>query len=171
MRKYALPLIAAAALAASISVPAAHADNLNVATAGPMTGEYAAFGEQMKRGAAMAVHDINAHGGVLGKSVALTVGDDACDPKQAVAVANDFVSKGIIFVAGHFCSGSSIPASSVYHDQGILQMTPAERKQYLHNRSGYRFPKCSYEYFQIGAWALLPEISANRYEENPRWPS
>ena len=125
MRKYALPLIAAAALAASISVPAAHADNLNVATAGPMTGEYAAFGEQMKRGAAMAVHDINAHGGVLGKSVALTVGDDACDPKQAVAVANDFVSKGIIFVAGHFCSGSSIPASSVYHDQGILQMTPA----------------------------------------------
>jgi len=125
MRKYALPLIAAAALAASISVPAAHADSLNVATAGPMTGEYAAFGEQMKRGAEKAVSDINAHGGVLGKSLSLSVGDDACDPKQAVAVANDFVSKGIIFVAGHFCSGSSIPASSVYHDQGILQMTPA----------------------------------------------
>ncbi len=125
MRKYALPLIAAAALAASISVPAAHADSLNIATAGPMTGEYAAFGEQMKRGAAKAVSDINAQGGVLGKSLALSVGDDACDPKQAVAVANDFVSKGIIFVAGHFCSGSSIPASSVYHDQGILQMTPA----------------------------------------------
>ncbi|HXQ41961.1 MAG TPA: branched-chain amino acid ABC transporter substrate-binding protein [Candidatus Udaeobacter sp.] len=125
MRKYALPLIAAAALAASISVPAAHADSLNVATAGPMTGEYAAFGEQMKRGAEKAVADINAHGGVMGKSLSLSVGDDACDPKQAVAVANDFVSKGIIFVAGHFCSGSSIPASSVYHDQGILQMTPA----------------------------------------------
>jgi branched-chain amino acid transport system substrate-binding protein len=125
MRKYALPLIAAAALAASISVPAAHADSLNVATAGPMTGEYAAFGEQMKRGAEKAVSDINAHGGVMGKSLSLSVGDDACDPKQAVAVANDFVSKGIIFVAGHFCSGSSIPASSVYHDQGILQMTPA----------------------------------------------
>jgi len=125
MRKYALPLIAAAALAASISVPAAYADSLNVATAGPMTGEYAAFGEQMKRGAEKAVSDINAHGGVMGKSLSLSVGDDACDPKQAVAVANDFVSKGIIFVAGHFCSGSSIPASSVYHDQGILQMTPA----------------------------------------------
>lgn len=125
MRKYALPLIAAAAFATAIGVSAANAQNLNVATAGPMTGEYAAFGDQMRHGAEMAVKDINAKGGVLGKNLALSIGDDACDPKQAVAVANDFVSKGIIFVAGHFCSGSSIPASAVYHEEGILQMTPA----------------------------------------------
>lgn len=125
MRKYALPLIAAAAFAAAIGVSAANAQNLNVATAGPMTGEYAAFGDQMRHGAEQAVKDINAKGGVLGKNLALSIGDDACDPKQAVAVANDFVSKGMIFVAGHFCSGSSIPASAVYHEEGILQMTPA----------------------------------------------
>ncbi|HZT20836.1 MAG TPA: branched-chain amino acid ABC transporter substrate-binding protein [Dongiaceae bacterium] len=125
MRKIVLPLAAAAAFAASLGVPAARADNLNIATAGPMTGEYAAFGEQMKRGAEMAVKDINAKGGVNGKTLALTIGDDACDPKQAVAVANDLVSKGVVFVAGHFCSGSSIPASSVYHDEGVLQITPA----------------------------------------------
>ena len=125
MRKIALPLVAAAAFAASLGVTAARADNYNIATAGPMTGEYAAFGEQMKRGAEMAVKDINAKGGVNGKNLALNVGDDACDPKQAVAVANDFVSKGVVFVAGHFCSGSSIPASSVYHEEGILQITPA----------------------------------------------
>jgi branched-chain amino acid transport system substrate-binding protein len=125
MRKYALPLIAAAAFATAIGASTARAQNLNIATAGPMTGEYAAFGDQMRHGAQKAVHDINAKGGVLGKNLALSIGDDACDPKQAVAVANDFVSKGIIFVAGHFCSGSSIPASSVYHEEGILQMTPA----------------------------------------------
>jgi len=125
MRKYALPLIAAAALATAIGASAAKAQSLNVATAGPMTGEYAAFGDQMRHGAQRAVQDINAKGGVLGKNLALSIGDDACDPKQAVAVANDFVSKGVIFVAGHFCSGSSIPASSVYHEEGILQMTPA----------------------------------------------
>ncbi len=125
MRKYALPLIAAAAFATAIGASAANAQNLNVATAGPMTGEYAAFGDQMRHGAEQAVKDINAKGGVLGKNLALSIGDDACDPKQAVAVANDFVSKGIIFVAGHFCSGSSIPASAVYHEEGILQMTPA----------------------------------------------
>jgi branched-chain amino acid transport system substrate-binding protein len=125
MRKYALPLIAAAAFATAIGATAAQAQSLNIATAGPMTGEYAAFGDQMRHGAQRAVLDINAKGGVLGKNLALSIGDDACDPKQAVAVANDFVSKGIIFVAGHFCSGSSIPASSVYHEEGILQMTPA----------------------------------------------
>ncbi len=125
MRKHGLPLIAAAAFATAIGASAAKAQNLNIATAGPMTGEYAAFGDQMKHGAQRAVLDINAKGGVLGKNLALNIGDDACDPKQAVAVANDFVSKGIIFVAGHFCSGSSIPASSVYHEEGILQMTPA----------------------------------------------
>ncbi len=127
MRKFALPLIAAAAFASVIGASPAKAagDSLSIATAGPMTGEYAAFGDQMKHGAQRAVLDINAKGGVLGKNLALNIGDDACDPKQAVAVANDFVSKGVIFVAGHFCSGSSIPASAVYHEENILQMTPA----------------------------------------------
>jgi branched-chain amino acid transport system substrate-binding protein len=71
------------------------------------------------------VKDINAAGGVMGKQLNLVIGDDACDPKQAVQVANDLVQKGVVFVAGHFCSGSSIPASAVYADEGILQITPA----------------------------------------------
>ena len=72
-----------------------------------------------------AVEDLNAKGGVLGQKLKLEVGDDACDPKQAVAVANDLASKQVVFVAGHFCSGSSIPASAVYSEEGILQITPA----------------------------------------------
>ena len=103
----------------------AKADDLLVGVAGPMTGQYASFGEQLQRGATMAVKDINAKGGVLGKQLKLEIGDDACDPKQAVQVANDMVKKGIVFMAGHFCSGSSIPASAVYIDEGILQITPA----------------------------------------------
>jgi branched-chain amino acid transport system substrate-binding protein len=79
-----------------------------IATAGPMTGKYASFGEQMRLGAIQAVKDINAAGGVLGKKLKLEIGDDQCDPKQAVAVANHLVNKGVRFVAGHFCSGSSI---------------------------------------------------------------
>ncbi|HEY4163669.1 MAG TPA: branched-chain amino acid ABC transporter substrate-binding protein, partial [Dongiaceae bacterium] len=103
----------------------AKADDITIGVAGPMTGQYAAFGEQLRRGTEMAVKDINAKGGVLGKQIKVEVGDDACDPKQAVQVANDFVKKQVAFVAGHFCSGSSIPASSVYADEGILQITPA----------------------------------------------
>jgi branched-chain amino acid transport system substrate-binding protein len=98
---------------------------ITIATAGPMTGQYASFGEQMRRGAEMAVADLNAKGGVMGKKLVLRIGDDACDPKQAVAVANQLASGGVALVAGHFCSGSSIPASKVYAEEGILQMSPA----------------------------------------------
>ncbi|MEE8139346.1 MAG: ABC transporter substrate-binding protein, partial [Alphaproteobacteria bacterium] len=66
-----------------------------IATAGPMTGQYATFGEQMRRGAEQAIKDINAAGGVLGKKLKLEIGDDQCDPKQAVAVANQMVNKGV----------------------------------------------------------------------------
>ncbi|MBM3532086.1 MAG: branched-chain amino acid ABC transporter substrate-binding protein [Alphaproteobacteria bacterium] len=124
MRKLTSTLLAAVALAAFSAVPAS-AQDLVVATAGPITGQYAAFGEQMKRGAEMAIADINAKGGVLGKKLKLEIGDDACDPKQAVAVANQMVGKKIVFMAGHFCSSSSIPASAIYNESGILQMTPA----------------------------------------------
>lgn len=98
---------------------------IHIAVAGPMTGEYAAFGQQMKAGADQAVADLNAASGVLGLQIVLDVGDDACDPKQAVSIANQFASKGVKLVAGHFCSGSSIPASKVYSEEGILQISPA----------------------------------------------
>ncbi|WP_428540752.1 branched-chain amino acid ABC transporter substrate-binding protein [Rhodopila sp.] len=98
---------------------------IRIAVAGPMTGEYAVFGQQMKTGAQQAVADINKAGGVLGQQLGLEVGDDACDPKQAVSVANQFASKGVKLVAGHYCSGSSIPASKVYSEEGILQISPA----------------------------------------------
>lgn len=107
-----------------------------IATAGPMTGQYASFGQQMKAGAEMAVADINANGGVLGQMLTLEVGDDACDPKQAVAVANQMVNKGVVFMAGHFCSGSSIPASAVYDEEGIIQISPASTNPKLTDEGG-----------------------------------
>ncbi|HEY1723174.1 MAG TPA: branched-chain amino acid ABC transporter substrate-binding protein [Magnetospirillaceae bacterium] len=123
MKKLSVALLTGVALAAG-GVSSAWADT-TIAAAGPMTGELAQFGEQLKRGAQQAVDDINAKGGVNGQKLKLEIGDDACDPKQAVAVANKFASEGIKFVAGHFCSGSSIPASAVYADENIIQITPA----------------------------------------------
>jgi len=104
---------------------AASADDLTVSVAGPMTGGEATFGRQMQNGAEMAVADINAAGGVLGKQLKLEVGDDACDPKQARSVAEKFASEKLPFVAGHYCSSSSIPASEAYAEGDVLQITPA----------------------------------------------
>src|SRR6201747_2122914 len=104
---------------------AALAQDTTVAVAGPMTGGESAFGRQMKNGAEQAGADLNAAGGVLGKKLALNVEDDACDPKQARSVAEKIASAKIPFVAGHYCSSSSIPASEAYADGNVLQITPA----------------------------------------------
>jgi len=106
--------------------PQAPSNEIVIGVAGPMTGDLAAFGEQLRRGAEQAVEDLNAEGGVLGKKLRLVVGDDQCDPRLAVRVANDLAQQGVAFVDGHFCSGSTIPASEVYREEGtILQITPS----------------------------------------------
>jgi len=113
------------ALAASIVLStSALAQNTTIAVAGPMTGSESAFGRQMRAGTEMAVKDLNAAGGVLGKKLTLEVGDDACDPKQARSVAEKLAAEGIPFVVGHFCSASSIPASEAYADGNVLQISP-----------------------------------------------
>jgi branched-chain amino acid transport system substrate-binding protein len=122
MKRLVQSAVLAAAFASTVGL--AKAQDIKIAVVGPITGSNAAQGEQMKRGAEMAVKDINAKGGVLGKKLDLILADDACDPKQAVAAANDVVGKGVVFVAGHYCSSASIPASAVYNEARVVQMTP-----------------------------------------------
>ncbi len=98
---------------------------VKLGVAGPLTGGSAAFGAQLKNGVEQAVEDINAAGGILGQKVQVFVGDDRADPKEGVSVANKFVGDGVKFVVGHFNSGVTIPASEVYQENGILEITPA----------------------------------------------
>jgi branched-chain amino acid transport system substrate-binding protein len=127
MPRFVLSGLLAAALVL-LGIDAATAQEMRIGLAGSITGPNAGFGEQLKRGAAMAVADINAKGGVLGKMLALEVADDACgsdlDAEHAVAAANQLVEKKVVFVDGHYCSSSAIPASTVYNEAGILLITP-----------------------------------------------
>lgn len=102
----------------------AFAKEVAIGLAGPFSGPQATFGEQFKRGAEMAVADVNAAGGILGQEITLNAADDSCDPKQAVTVANKLAAQNLPVVIGHFCSGSSIPASSVYEEAGTLMISP-----------------------------------------------
>lgn len=105
---------------------AGKSDVVKIGIAGPHTGQNAAFGEQLWRGAEKAANDLNASGGIDGKKIVLVKADDACEPKQAVSVANKIVDLDKVdAVIGHFCSSSTIPASEVYDDAGILMITPA----------------------------------------------
>lgn len=100
-------------------------DVIKIGVAGPITGPYAKFGEQLVKGATAAADKINAEGGINGRQIEIVQGDDQCDPKQARAVANTFVNEKVYAVIGHFCSSSTIPASEVYDEANILQITPA----------------------------------------------
>ncbi len=111
-------------LCAAFAGPAL-AQDIPIGLAAPMTGPYASFGMQLKNGVEQAVADINAAGGVLGRKLRLSIGDDACDPKQARSVAEKFAGMRVAVVIGHYCSSSSIPASDAYLDGGILEITPA----------------------------------------------
>jgi branched-chain amino acid transport system substrate-binding protein len=138
MKRFAglMAVLGAAAIAASCG-GGEEDKSTPVAVVGPITGQYASFGAQMKNGGELAVEDINAAGGVLGKKLDLEFGDDACDPKQAVAVANQMTGNNVALVAGHYCSGSSIPASKVYTEANIVQISPASTNPaFTDNRAG-----------------------------------
>lgn len=128
-------IIAAAALAGVSSFSLA-ADNIKIALAGPVTGPVAQYGDMQFIGAKMAIEQINKAGGVNGSQLEGVVFDDACDPKQAVAVANRIVNEDIQFVVGHLCSSSTQPASDIYEDEGILMVTAASTSPEITER-GY----------------------------------
>ncbi|MBP7252222.1 MAG: branched-chain amino acid ABC transporter substrate-binding protein [Alphaproteobacteria bacterium] len=106
---FSVPVLAATEVIAGRAVT-------TVGVIAPLTGQYAVFGEQIKRGAEQAAKDMT--------GFKLRLADDACDPKQAVTVANQMVAEGVQFVIGHYCSGSAIPASKVFIENGVLLISP-----------------------------------------------
>ncbi len=118
-------LLSAVAFSAMVAFGGAAWADVLVGVGGPLTGPNAAFGAQLQKGAEQAAADINAAGGINGEQIKIVLGDDVSDPKQGVSVANKFVADGVKFVVGHFNSGVSIPASEIYAENGILEVTPA----------------------------------------------
>ncbi len=95
---------------------------------GPTSGGIAHLGKDNENGARMAIDDLNAKGVTIGgKKVKfeLLAEDDAGDPKQGTAVAQKLVDSKVQGVIGHLNSGTSIPASKIYSDAGIPQISPS----------------------------------------------
>ncbi|MGV3652732.1 MAG: branched-chain amino acid ABC transporter substrate-binding protein, partial [Noviherbaspirillum sp.] len=94
----------------------------------PMSGGQAHYGRDNANGAILAIEDLNAKGITLGgKKVRfeLLAEDDAADPKQGTAAAQKLVDAKVNGVIGHLNSGTTIPASRIYHDAGIPQISPS----------------------------------------------
>ena len=115
----------------------AHAeDTITIALAGPETGPVTQYGTIQKIGAEAAIDFLNANGGFNGKKLVVKSYDDACEPKQAVTVANQIVNDGVKFVIGHLCSSSTMPAAEIYDENGIVMITAASTSPEL-SQKGY----------------------------------
>ncbi|WP_321923403.1 branched-chain amino acid ABC transporter substrate-binding protein [Paraburkholderia guartelaensis] len=125
-----LPVSAAVmALAALSASNTASADQVvKIGHVGPLTGGSAHLGKDNENGARLAIEEINAKGLTIdGQKVtlALDAQDDAADPRQATQVAQKLVDDKVVAVIGHLNSGASIPASKIYSDAGIVQISPS----------------------------------------------
>ncbi len=117
----------------------AHADDVKIGFAAPMTGAQAHYGKDMQNGIVLAIEDINATKPTIGgKPVkfVLDTQDDQADPRTGTTVAQKLVDDGIKGMLGHFNSGTTIPASRIYANAGIPQIAMATAPEYT--TQGYK---------------------------------
>ncbi|ABD69843.1 Extracellular ligand-binding receptor [Rhodoferax ferrireducens T118] len=135
-----LKITVVAAIAAAAGVAMAQETVVKIGHVAPISGAQATYGRDNENGALMAVDDLNAAGVVIaGKKVKLQLvaEDDAADPKQGAAVAQKLCDAKVNGVVGHLNSGTTIPASKIYHDCGIPMVTPSATNPNL-TKPGYK---------------------------------
>jgi branched-chain amino acid transport system substrate-binding protein len=130
------------AAAAALVVGVVHAEDLvvKIGHVGPTSGGIAHLGKDNENGARMAIDQLNAKGVMIGGKKAkfeLLAEDDAGDPKQGTAAAQKLVDSKVNGVIGHLNSGTTIPASKIYFDAGIPQISPSATNP-KYTRQGYK---------------------------------
>ncbi|MFC5513491.1 branched-chain amino acid ABC transporter substrate-binding protein [Massilia jejuensis] len=139
------PAIAAAAMLV-LAAPSPHAQpagqvvQVKIGTAAPLSGTGAHQGKDIENGARMAIDELNAKGIVIaGNKVQwlLQAEDDAADPKTGAAVAQKLVDAKVAAVVGHLNSGTTVPASKIYSNAGIPQISPAATTP-LYTNQGFK---------------------------------
>ena len=122
------PAAKPAATPAPAAAPAPAGDVVKIGHVGPTSGAIAHLGKDNENGARLAIEELNAKGVTIGgKKVKLELmaEDDAADPKQGTAAAQKLADAKVAGVVGHLNSGTSIPASKIYSDAGIPQISPS----------------------------------------------
>ena len=122
---------------------------VRVGVAGPITGNAAAFGEMIKRGAELKAKEINDAGGINGMKLTLIFGDDAGTEKEARAVATRFATdRRILAVVGHFNSSCSLAGKPIYAEHGIVELSPGSTNVSVCEGSDWTFRNLYRDDFQ-----------------------
>jgi branched-chain amino acid transport system substrate-binding protein len=133
--------VAAGAILALVTGPAALAqETIKIGVLVPTTGAEATYGLDMANAVTIAQEEINKAGGVLGKPLSMIVGDDACDPQQAVNAASKLVSQGVVAAVGGYCSGATLPTLKIFGDAKVpFVITAANSTKLIPANSGSTF--------------------------------
>ncbi|MEY4016805.1 MAG: branched-chain amino acid ABC transporter substrate-binding protein [Betaproteobacteria bacterium] len=143
MRFQTKPLFQLTVFAASMafaSAVIAQEQVIKIGHVGPLSGAIAHLGKDNENGARLAIEDLNTKGiSIGGKKVKfeLVAEDDAADPKQGTAAAQKLVDAKVSGIVGHLNSGTSIPASKIYSDAGIPQISPSATNP-KYTRQGFK---------------------------------
>ena len=118
-------------------------DTIKIGLAAVQSGSDAQIGATMLYGSQIAIDEWNARGGVLGKQIETISLDDEGNPQKANTVAHNLVDDGVVAVLGHLNSSCTIPASIVYNDAKIIQITPGSTNpKYTEQGFPYAFRIC-----------------------------
>ncbi|MFO7595125.1 MAG: branched-chain amino acid ABC transporter substrate-binding protein [Desulfocurvibacter africanus] len=122
----------------------ATAKTLKIGSLSPLTGPYAADGNDIANGTRAAIAVMQAEGGIPGyDKIELFAEDTACDPRQAVAAANKLINEGVVGAVGAYCSSATIPASEALAEEDIIMITPASTSPKVTERGlPYMFRIC-----------------------------
>jgi branched-chain amino acid transport system substrate-binding protein len=144
MKRCMMILMVIALVAAPFALGSAFAKTLKIGTMSPLTGPYAADGNDIVNGVKTAVAVLTAEGGIPGyDKIEVTPEDTACDPRQAVAAANKLINEEVVGVVGAYCSSSTIPASETLAEEDIPMLTPASTNEKVTERGlKYMFRVC-----------------------------
>ncbi|MBS3849864.1 branched-chain amino acid ABC transporter substrate-binding protein [Devosia sp. J2-20] len=110
-------LLATTAIAMAFAAPAYAEMKIGILV--PTTGSEATYGQDMANAVDLAIAEINAAGGVLGEQLSSVVGDDGCDPQQAVNAASKLASSDVTGIVGGYCSGATVPTLKIFGDANI----------------------------------------------------
>ena len=104
---------------------AADGKEITIGVMVPTSGANAYYGNDMYQSYQLAVEEINASGGILGRKLSLYLADDGCDLNMASQAASKIISKGVDFVVGGYCSGATVTTLQMYYDANLLALISA----------------------------------------------
>jgi branched-chain amino acid transport system substrate-binding protein len=144
MKKKLFAIIVMGLILIPFLLSSATAKTLKIGSMSPLTGPYAADGNDIKNGVLCAIDIIMDEGGIPGyDKIELFPQDTACDPKQAVAAANKLINLEVVGVIGSYCSSATIPASLALDEEDIIMITPASTNEKVTDRGlPYMFRMC-----------------------------